>query len=43
MHTLQVEAGYTFSPLMARYTGNGHSAECLVTQVRRRKLVITYF
>ncbi len=30
----QVEAGLTFSPLMARYTGNGASGKCLVTQAR---------
>lgn len=30
----QVEAGYTFSPLMPRFTSSGASGECLVTQVR---------
>jgi hypothetical protein len=29
----QVEAGYTFSPLMPRFTSSGASGECLVTQV----------
>jgi hypothetical protein len=33
-----VEAGYTFSPLMARYTPNGASGECLVTQVVKADL-----
>jgi hypothetical protein len=33
-----VEAGYTFSPLMPRFTSSGASGECLVTQVVKADL-----